>query len=104
MELQQSSDVQSPALPPQSLNLNALAERWVCSIKQECLSKLILIGEGSLRRALTEHIDHSPLAFSKPTAVPRAQDNSLSRTTRWLVRIPGEGEKDSGVNAKTIPG
>jgi hypothetical protein len=28
------------------------AERWVRSVKQECLSKLILFGERPLRRAL----------------------------------------------------
>jgi len=39
-------------------NLNAYAERWVLSAKQECLSRLILFGEGSLRRALREFIDH----------------------------------------------
>jgi hypothetical protein len=33
---------------------NAFAERWVRSAKQECLSKLILFGEASLRRALNE--------------------------------------------------
>jgi hypothetical protein len=37
------------ALPPRSPNLNAYAERWVRSVKEECLSKLILLGEGSLR-------------------------------------------------------
>jgi hypothetical protein len=37
---------------------NAFAERWVRSIKQECLSKLILFGEASLRRALSEFIDY----------------------------------------------
>jgi len=46
------------ALPPRSPNLNAFAERWVRSVKRECLSKLILFGEGSLRRALTEFIAH----------------------------------------------
>ena len=34
------------------------AERWVRSVKQECLSKLILFGEGSLKRALTEFAQH----------------------------------------------
>jgi len=38
--------------------LNAFAERWVRSVKEECLSKLILFGEGSLRRALTEFVEH----------------------------------------------
>ena len=45
-------------LPARSPNLNAYAERWVRSVKEECLSKLILFGEGSLRRALTEFIEH----------------------------------------------
>ena len=45
-------------LPARSPNLNAFAERWVRSLKDECLSKLILVGEGSLRRALHEYIAH----------------------------------------------
>jgi putative transposase len=45
-------------LPAQSPNLNAFAERWVRSVKQECLSRLILLGEVSLKRALTEFIAH----------------------------------------------
>ncbi len=50
--------VRPVVLPPQSPNLSAFSERWVRSVKQECLSKLILFGEGSLRRALTEYIAH----------------------------------------------
>ena len=46
------------ALPPHSPNLNAFAECWVRSAKQECLRKLVLFGEGSLRRALSEYITH----------------------------------------------
>jgi len=45
-------------LPPRSPNLNAFAERWVRSVKSECLSKLILFGEASLRRALTNFCEH----------------------------------------------
>jgi putative transposase len=45
-------------LPPQSPNLNAHAERWVRSVKSECLSKMILFGEESLRRALHEYLPH----------------------------------------------
>jgi transposase InsO family protein len=45
-------------LPPRSPNLNAFAERWVRSVKEECLSKLILVGKGSLRRALHEYVAH----------------------------------------------
>ena len=45
-------------LPARSPNLNAYAERWVKSVKDECLSKLILFGEASLRRALHEYLAH----------------------------------------------
>jgi putative transposase len=45
-------------LPPRSPNLNAYAERWVRSVKEECLSRLILFGERSLRHVLTEYVTH----------------------------------------------
>ena len=45
-------------LPARSPNLNAFAERWVRSVKQECLSKLILFGERQLSRALDEFCAH----------------------------------------------
>src|SRR5216684_808297 len=53
-----SGGVKTIQLPAKSPNLNAFAERWVRSVKQECLSKLILFGEGSLRRALGEFVEH----------------------------------------------
>jgi putative transposase len=45
-------------LPPRSPNLNAYAERFVRSIKEECLSKMIPIGQGMLRRAPRECLEH----------------------------------------------
>jgi transposase InsO family protein len=45
-------------LPARSPNLNAYAERWVRSVKEECLSRLILFGEVSLRHALTQYVVH----------------------------------------------
>ncbi len=53
-----SSHVEPLRLPAQSPNLNAHAERWVRSVKEECLSKLIIFGEASLRRALSEYLVH----------------------------------------------
>src|SRR4030095_304534 len=50
--------VECTPLPARSPNLNAYAERWVRSIKEECLSKLILFGEASLRRVVSEHLEH----------------------------------------------
>ena len=46
------------SLLARSPNLNAYAERWVKSVKDECSSKLILFGEASLRRALREYLVH----------------------------------------------
>ena len=45
-------------LPPHSPNWNAFAERWVRSVKEECLSHLILFGERSLRKALLQFQEH----------------------------------------------
>ena len=45
-------------LPPRSPNLNAFAERGVRSVKEECLSHLILFGERSLRKALSQFQEH----------------------------------------------
>ena len=45
-------------LPPKSPNLNAYAERFERSIKDECLNRMIFIGEASLRRAVREFMAH----------------------------------------------
>ena len=45
-------------LPPRSPNLNAYAERFVGSIKAECLDRLVFFGEASLRRAIREYMAH----------------------------------------------
>ena len=41
-----------------SPNLNVYAERFVRSIKDECLNRVIFIGQASLRRAVTEFMDY----------------------------------------------
>ncbi len=51
--------VRSIALPPRSPNLNAYAKRWVRSVKEECLSNVILFGERALRCTITEYVEHS---------------------------------------------
>src|SRR5580765_4026172 len=53
-----SDQVEPLLLPARSPNLNAYAERWVRSVKEECLSKVILFGEHSLPRALSNYVDH----------------------------------------------
>ena len=45
-------------LPAKSPNLNAIAERWIRSVKSEALSQLILFGKRSLWHVLTEYVAH----------------------------------------------
>jgi putative transposase len=52
------ASVKQAVLPPRSPNVNAYAERFVRSVKEEGLSRLILFGEASLRHALHEYVDH----------------------------------------------
>ena len=45
-------------LPPKSPNLNAHAERFVLSIKSECLDRMVMLGERHLRRAIADYMEH----------------------------------------------
>jgi putative transposase len=44
--------------PIQAPNANACAERFVHSIREKCLDRLILFGERRLRRVLDEFVRH----------------------------------------------
>ena len=54
----ESAGIETVRLPARSPNLNAYAERYVRTIKEGCLDQMILIGEGSLRRAISEFVLH----------------------------------------------
>jgi transposase InsO family protein len=75
-------------LPPRSPNLNAFAERFVRSVKSECLSKLIPIGVPMLRRAMHEYMEHYHLArnhqglANELIASPRAPPSGSERVGR----------------------
>ena len=45
-------------LPVRSPNLNAYAERFVRSIKSECVGQVIPFGERHLRRVVGEYVEH----------------------------------------------
>jgi transposase InsO family protein len=53
-----SSGVRTVKLPARSPNLNAYAERFVRSIKSECLAQIIPLGEGHLRAAVKAYTEH----------------------------------------------
>ena len=93
----ESGQVQTMRLPAHSPNLNAYAERWVRSVKEECLSKLILFGEGSLRRALQNYLAHyhaernhqgkgNVLLFPQMTQSPREEPVQCRERLGGLLR------------------
>jgi transposase InsO family protein len=53
-----ASGVESIRLPARFPNLNAFAERFVRTIKESCLERLILNGESSLHRATSQFVLH----------------------------------------------
>ena len=57
-DLLKDAGVEIVRLPPRSPNLNAYAERFVRSIKDECLHRMIFFGERSLRKATREYAAH----------------------------------------------
>lgn len=54
----EGTDTKAVLLPPKSPNLNAQIERYMRSMKSECLERMIFFGERSLRRALAEFAAH----------------------------------------------
>jgi len=45
-------------LPARSPNLNAYVERFIRSIREECLDRMIFFGVRSLRRAISQYVTH----------------------------------------------
>jgi len=89
-----SGRVEALALPARSPNLNAYAERWVRSVKEECLSKVILFGERSLRRALSHYVDHfhaerNHQGKGNVLLFPRANDRQREGPVRCRDRLGG---------------
>ena len=52
------ADVTPLRRPARAPNLNAYTERFVRTIKDSCLERMVLIGEGSRRRAVREFVAH----------------------------------------------
>jgi putative transposase len=57
-DLQHCDAGNNPSLAPESPNLNAQIERFVRSIKEECLERLVLFGEESLRNAAAAFLSY----------------------------------------------
>ncbi|MFT7621697.1 MAG: putative transposase [Myxococcota bacterium] len=56
--LLKDAGVEAARLPARSPNLNAYAERFVLSIKSECLERIVPLSENHLRRAIQSYVEH----------------------------------------------
>lgn len=54
----ENAGIRTVRLPARSPNLNAFAERYVRTIKEGCLDRMVFIGEASLHRAISEFVCH----------------------------------------------
>jgi putative transposase len=81
-------------LPPRSPNLNAYAERWVRSVKQECLSRIVLFGERALRHTLKQyeahyHAERPHQGKGNVILLPSAQELGCNGPVRCRERLGG---------------
>ncbi len=72
-------------LPARSPNLNAFAERFVRSIRQECLSRMIFFGEKMLRHAIKNFVEHYHIERNH-----QGLDNRLIEPNEDVGRSAGE--------------
>jgi len=84
--LYSQSGIAPVKLPPSSPNLNAFAERFVRSIKEACLDKMIFFGEDSLRTAVSEYIAHY-----------HAERNHQGLGNRLIIPLPSTGDTTGSI-------
>ncbi len=56
--LETGTEIETILLPPKSPNCNAHLERFMLSLKSECVDRMLFFGEASLRKALAEFTAH----------------------------------------------
>ena len=82
--------------PVRSPRANAFAERYVGTLRRECLDHLLIYGEGHLRRILAEytrhyneHRPHQSRDQRPPLHEPGQAVDMTARITHWLKEHPG---------------
>ena len=75
-------------LPPSSPNLNAFAERFVLSIRRECLDRIVPLGENHLRRVVSEYVRHYRLERNHQGRGNNGTGRDYAAGSRWPWRSP----------------
>jgi len=89
----EGTGIEEVRIPPRSPNLNAICERFLGSVRRECLDHVVVLSEGHLRRVLREYVDdyfnaarpHQGLSQKIPAPVVT---RSLAVDRRTVVALP----------------
>ena len=80
----QAQGIEVVHTPFHTPNANAVAERWIRSVRQECLDKLVLLGQSHVRRVLVEYVTfyntrrpHQGLQQQCPIPLPMVSSDVL---------------------------
>ena len=72
--------------PPRAPNCNAHAERFVRSVKEECLNRIVPLGERHLRRTLHEFTTHYHRERNHQGLANELIDTPTAQPTTGVVR------------------
>jgi putative transposase len=89
------SGVKTVKLPARSANLNAYTERFVRSVKSECLAKIIPLGGRDLRKAVKEDTEHSHFERNHHGLDNQLIENSIDRP--WVEGPVDRRERLAGI-------
>ena len=86
--------IASVKLPPRTPNLNAYAERFVRTIKEDCLDRMILFGEQSLRNSVQQfsahyHFERNHQGLGNRIITPHQMIGHTTGTIRRRQRLGG---------------
>ncbi len=80
----QTEGIERVRTPFRAPEANAFAERWVRSVREECLDHLLILNQRHLKRVLTKYVDyynharpHHGLAQNIPIAPEFSQQGSI---------------------------
>jgi transposase InsO family protein len=79
-------------IPPRSPNLNPICERFLGSVRRECLDYVLILSERQLRHVLTEYVE---IYFNRARphqgfgrAIPMAESGSVPKVGGNIVPFP----------------
>jgi len=84
-DILQAEGIEVPKMPARSPNLRPYAERFVRSIKEECLNNIIPLGETHLRRSINGYLSHYLIERNH-----QGLDNDLIEPDETADRVVGE--------------